>query len=115
MRERSYGSVKTYWLDRDYIDHRLNEGMKSLQSDTNVQKIVLFGSFAEGRAVPGSDIDILIVLKSDSRRFIDRITQYLDAFAGIGIAGDVFPYTMKELDNSLVKRALSTGTILFER
>lgn len=115
VRERSFGSVKTFWLDRDYIDRQLEKAVDSLSADQNVLKVVLFGSFAEGRAVPGSDIDLLIVLQSDPRRFIDRIQQYLDVFADIGIPVDVFPYTTPELDNPLAERAFSTGKILFER
>jgi len=115
VRERSYGSVKIFWLDREYIMKQLENAINTLHADPNILKIVLFGSFAEGRAVPGSDIDILIILKNDPRRFIDTIHHYLDSFVHIGIAVDVFPYTTKELDNPLVQRALSTGKILFER
>jgi predicted nucleotidyltransferase len=107
--------VKTFWLDRDYISQQLDKAVDTLRVDPNVLKVVLFGSFAEGRAVPGSDIDILIILQSDSHRFIDRIQHYLDSFAYIGISVDVFPYTIDELDNPLVQKALSTGKVLFER
>ena len=115
VREKSYGSVKTFWLDRDYINRQLGTVVDSLRTDPNVVKIVLFGSFAEDRAVPGSDMDILLVLQSDSRRFIDRIQDYLDIFAELGIAADVFPYTVDELDNPLVQTALRTGKVLFTR
>jgi len=115
VREKSYGSVKTFWLDRDYINRQLGTAVDSLRTDPNVVKIVLFGSFAEGRAVPGSDVDILLVLQSDSRRFIDRIQDYLDTFSGLGIVVDVFPYTVDELDNPLVQTALRTGKVLFTR
>jgi predicted nucleotidyltransferase len=115
VREKSYGSVKTFWLDRDYINRQLGTVVDSLRTDPNVVKIVLFGSFAEDRAVPGSDVDILLVLQSDSRRFIDRIQDYLDIFAELGIAADVFPYTVNELDNPLVQTALRTGKVLFGR
>jgi predicted nucleotidyltransferase len=107
--------VKTFWLDREHIFRQLEKTIDTIQADPNVLKVVLFGSFVEGRAVPGSDIDILIILKDDPRRFIDRIQHYLDSFAYIGIAVDVFPYTTNELDSPLVQRALSTGKILFER
>jgi predicted nucleotidyltransferase len=107
--------VKTFWLDRDYINRQLGTVVDSLRTDPNVVKIVLFGSFAEDRAVPGSDVDILLVLQSDSRRFIDRIQDYLDIFADLGIAADVFPYTVDELDNPLVQMALRTGKVLFGR
>jgi predicted nucleotidyltransferase len=113
--ERSLGSVKTFWLDKDFIRQQLGMAVDALKGDENVLKIVLFGSFALDRAVPGSDLDILIVLQLDSRRFIDRIPEYLDAFSEIGIGVDVFPYTVKELDNPVARNALENGKVLFER
>ena len=113
--ERSYGSVRTFWLDKEYINCQLARAVYSLRADQNIQKIVLFGSFAEDRAVPGSDVDILIITKADSRRFIDRILYYLDAFSDLGIGVDVFPYTVDELDNPVAVTAIRTGKVLFER
>jgi predicted nucleotidyltransferase len=107
--------VKTFWLDRDFINRQLAKAVESLRTNPDVLKIVLFGSFAEDRAVPGSDVDILIVLRSDSRKLINRIQDYLDTFSDIGIAADVFPYTVSELDNPLAQTALRTGRVLFER
>ena len=113
--EKSFGSVKTFWLDKDYIRHQLSRAANALKADRNVLRIVLFGSFAQDRAVPGSDVDILIVLQSDCRRFIDRIPEYLDAFSDIGIGVDVFPYTVDELDNPVARNAMATGKVLFGR
>jgi uncharacterized protein len=113
--ERSYGSVRTFWLDKEYINYQLARAVDTLRADQNIQKIVLFGSFAEDRAVPGSDVDILIITKADSRRFIDRILYYLDAFSDLGIGVDVFPYTVDELDNPVAVTAIRTGKVLFER
>ena len=113
--ERSYGSVRTFWLDKEYINYQLARAVDTLRADQNIQKIVLFGSFAEDRAVPGSDVDILIITKADSRRFIDRIMYYLDAFSDLGIGVDVFPYTVDELDNPVAVSAIRTGRVLFER
>ena len=113
--ERSFGSVRTFWLDKEYINCQIARAVDTLRADQNIQKIVLFGSFAEDRAVPGSDVDILIITKADSRRFIDRILYYLDAFSDLGIGVDVFPYTVDELDNPVAVTAIRTGKVLFER
>ncbi len=115
VREKSYGSVKIFWLDRDYINRQLGAAVDSLRTDPNVVQIILFGSFAEDRAVPGSDVDILIILKPDSWRFIDRTVTFSDAFSYLGIAVDVFPYTVDELDNPVAEIAMRMGKVLFER
>jgi predicted nucleotidyltransferase len=107
--------VRTFWLDKEYINCQIAKAVDALRADQNVQRIVLFGSFAEDRAVPGSDVDILIITKVDSRRFIDRILFYLEAFSEIGIGVDVFPYTVDELDNPVAVTAIRTGRVLFER
>lgn len=115
VREESFSSVKVFWLDKEYVFRQLRERVARLASDPNVLRVVLFGSFAEGRAVPGSDVDILIVVRQDSRRMMDRIADYQEIFSGMGIGTDVFPYTESELENPLAKNALATGKILFER
>lgn len=115
VREKSFGSVKTFWLDKDYVRRQLDRAVEGLAADSNVLKIILFGSFAEGRAVPGSDLDILIILRSDPRRFVERIQHYLDSFSEIGIGVDVFPYAVDELDNPVAQTAIRKGHVLFER
>nr|WP_303714588.1 nucleotidyltransferase domain-containing protein [Methanoculleus marisnigri] len=76
---------------------------------------MLFGSFAEGRAVPGSDLDIMIVLARDERPFPEWVSAYLAYFSDIGIGVDLFPYTVSELSNPLARRAAESGPLLFSR
>jgi predicted nucleotidyltransferase len=115
VREESYNSVKVFWLDTDYIISRLRHKAKQLIRDTRVREVVLFGSLAEGRAVPGSDADLLIVVDDDGRTMNERIEDYLEFFSGIEIGIDVFPYSTKELENPLAKQALSKGIVLASR
>jgi predicted nucleotidyltransferase len=74
-----------------------------LQRDENVLGIYLFGSLSDDTYVPGSDADILIVLKDDERRFIDRIPEFLRYFLTASVATDVFPYTRKEAEEMISK------------
>jgi len=115
VRKESFNSVTVFWLDKDLVLERLRAAVDSLASDSNILRIILFGSFAEGRAVPGSDIDIMIVLSSDERPILDRISAYLIYFSGIGIGVDLFPYTLAEMDNPLARRAAEIGIVLFSR
>jgi uncharacterized protein len=115
VREESYNSVKVFWLDTEFILKRLRQKAGQLIRKKRVRKVVLFGSLAEGRGVPGSDVDLLIVVEDDGRPMDERIDEYLEFFSGLGIGIDVFPYSIKELENPLAKQALSQGIVLASR
>ena len=82
-------------LKRDELIEELRRIAREIgKKDDKIVKIVLFGSLAEGRAVPGSDADVLILLKN--------------------FPVEVFPYTINEV-NPLVEEVLKKGIWLFER
>jgi len=114
VQRRSYGSVEIFSLNNDLINKRLNERVEILSKDNNILKIVLFGSFATGKAVPGSDLDILIVLRESDKKLINRIEDFQEVFSDMGIAVDIFPYTIDELENPVAINALSAGKILYQ-
>ena len=88
------------------------------QENKNVLKIILFGSLAERRGVPGSDADIIIILiiilKQDDKPFIDRIPEWSEKIK-INFPVEIFPYTEKEINNPIVQAAVKRGIVLFER
>ena len=61
----------------------------------DVEEIVVFGSFADGRWSPGSDLDVFIVLSRSDQRVMDRIADLLPGAFPVGM--DVFPYTRQEI------------------
>jgi predicted nucleotidyltransferase len=79
----------------------------------DIEEIVLFGSLVSGTPVPGSDVDLLIILSASARPFVDRIPEFLPTAFPVGM--DVFPYTRSEVErlkdepNSIVRAALRTG------
>lgn len=120
MLRKSYGSVEVTWLDRPAVLEATRKAVQALAlRRPEVLRIILFGSMARGDAVPGSDVDLLIVLTESDRPFLERISQYRPT--GIPIGVDVFPYTDQELtkmleeDNGFIKQALEDGTTLFDR
>ena len=115
MQIRSSGSVRIISLDVDTIIKKLRTAAEELKKrDNNVLEVFLFGSLAKGEAVPGSDADIVIVLKKSEKRIIDRITDFVDSFSDMNIGVDIFPYTIEEIEefkekgNSLIKEMLYT-------
>lgn len=78
-----------------------------------IERAVLFGSLRRGDAVPGSDADVLLVLRESALPFRERSVYYAPQHIGIGI--HIFAYTRSELNamhtakNTFVRRALREG------
>lgn len=111
MRKRSYGSVDVFWLDRTEAVRRIEDAAGGLVRDRpEVEEVHLFGSLAEGRAVPGSDADVLIVLSGSEERWVDRPAAYEDAFRDVGMPVELFCYTRAEMgENPIARRACEKG------
>jgi len=108
--------VKIKFLDPERILAELNATARSLiLKNQNIKGIYLFGSLAQGKVVPGSDADILILLKKDDRRMIDRIPEFLKHFLTSSIPTDVFPYTETEIQNLLSENNLFIRSIWKEK
>ena len=122
MLKKSYDTVKIKFLNRDKVIRKLKHIAGGIiEENPKVMEVSLFGSLAKGNYTGRSDADILIVLKEDSRRFIDRIPPYLAAFLYADVPVDVFPYTEEELKqlgkekNSFIKRILDEKITLLKR
>lgn len=113
--EESLNSVKAFWLEQEELVKALYKVAKEVgKEDENIVNIILFGSLAENRGVPGSDTDILIILKRADKPFMDRIAEWIEKFS-LDFPVDVFPYTVKELNTPIVLEAIKKGITLFER
>ncbi len=117
VRKRSYGSVTVYWLDREEAERRLVQAASRLVAERpEVVAVYLFGSLATGRAVPGSDADVLVVLERSDERWLDRSAHYAGYFADVGMPVELFCYTQEELAVvPLARRALAEGKRLAAR
>ena len=117
MPDKSSSSVKITYFDRERALREVRQGAQRLyRRYPEIEAIYLFGSLATGGAVPGSDADLLIVLRGSELKFFDRMPRYQPD--GVSIDVDVFPYSQHELDhmiqanNAFVRRALETGVKL---
>ena len=120
MLKKCYGSVQVTWLDRPAVLAATHKAVASLiEAKPEVLKVILFGSMARGDAVPGSDVDLLVVVTESDRSFLDRIAKYRLSDIPVGV--DVFPYTEQEFDkmleegNGLIRKAITEGMVLFDR
>ena len=88
--------------------------MKALKiRHPEIERALLFGSLQRGDAVPGSDADVLLVLRTTDLSFSERAAIYRPE--DIGVPVDLFVYTQDELNdmladgNRFVSRALAQG------
>jgi predicted nucleotidyltransferase len=112
IQKKSYGSVKTFWLNKELLNEKIKQAIKRMLTEkSEIEDVVLFGSFAENKATVSSDVDILLVLKSSDKNFIDRQLDYRDYFSDIDLNVDIFAYTQGEVSkgNPFVEKALSKG------
>ena len=119
IRRKSYGCVKVFWLDRDAAKSRFIEAARRFgYKNSSVTRVVLFGSLADGRAVPSSDADILVVVEATDLHPLKRPEEFLHYFSDIGMGIDLFVYTEEEVscgNISLINTALKTGIEIYRR
>lgn len=119
-RRRFLSGVKVTFLKREPLLVKLKErARKLLASYPRAREVGLFGSLVRGNYGPGSDADLLVILEADARRFVDRIPEFLEHFSGLGIAVDVFPYTVAEIqamqDEGFIRTVLAERLVLSHR
>jgi predicted nucleotidyltransferase len=102
------------------VERALDDYVRALVARRpEVQEVILFGSLVTGIPVPGSDVDLMLILDRSGRSFLDRIPEFLPAGFPVGV--DVFPYTRDEIEgmsaegNRFVQGVLRDGRLLFRR
>lgn len=114
LRTESSGSVAVTWLDRAAAVRLAEELARDLVArHPEVTGVLLFGSLIRGDAVPGSDIDLLVVLSHADEPYLERLATY-DTGVGAGIGVDLLPYTVDEVlrlerESGIVRSALAEG------
>ena len=97
MPEKSLNSVKVVFADKKKVLRQLKDYARRLKrSRPEVEKIGLFGSYATDTFGPASDVDLLIILRQSSKRFLDRIPDFIPD--ELRVSCDVFPYTNEEIE-----------------
>ena len=99
---------------------RITEIVNRIATGYNPDKIILFGSYASGNQSEDSDLDLLVIKRSDLPR-PQRALQVRKMLLGMMIPMDLIVYTPDEIalskDNkySFVHEILNTGKVIYER
>ncbi len=120
MPRKSSPSAKISYFNKDKVSRALESYVARLaKRHREVEKVLVFGSFARGECVPGSDIDLLLILQESNAPILDRIPKYMPDSFPVGV--DVFPYTKHEITdmvrrgNAFITKALQEGVVIFDR
>ena len=97
---------------------KINQIIKIIKDNINPEKIILFGSYANGNPDEHSDLDLLIVKDSDVPRYKrgKEIRKYL---RGIGVPLDIIVYTKDEIDRwknveeAFITQIMKNGKVLY--
>jgi len=107
-------SVEIEYFPSRQVWEELREFVSTLrQQHPEIERVLVFGSLVRGDCVPGSDVDLLVVLQESSVPFLERIPHYTPSNFPVGV--DVFPYTREELErmlsqgNTFIQEALAEG------
>jgi len=102
-------------------NEKLQEELKRLIPEIiklGVEKVILFGSLASGDIHKSSDIDIIIVQRTE-KKFLDRLEEFYN-YLRPEFGMDIFVYTPEEFsemkeNNRFMKSVLKNGRILYEK
>jgi predicted nucleotidyltransferase len=83
-----------------------------------VEKIILFGSLNSGNVHKSSDIDILVIQRTE-KRFLERLDEYYN-YLKPKVAIDIFVYTPEEFEemkerNFFINSVLKKGRVIYEK
>jgi len=99
---------------RKELETEVKRIVERLEKDREVKLVLLFGSMARNDLHSGSDIDLIVVRKTD-QKFLDRLDEFYDDARE---AMDVLVYTPEEFEalrnRPFMKKALAEGVVLHE-
>lgn len=100
----------------------IREALTPALEASDVQRAIVFGSYARGDADEYSDLDLIIIAETD-KRFLQRHKDYRPVFRSWdpwGKSLDLLIYTPEEIDsmqsrkNPFICSALQEGVVVYE-
>ncbi len=104
---------------REVLEKEIRRFVETLRREIDPEQILLFGSLATGEIHSWSDIDLVIVMKTDLP-FIERL-HFIRRLLKPRVATDLLVYTPEEFEQLARERPfvreeiVSKGVVLYER
>ncbi len=101
---------------------QIAELTKDIVAIANPEKVLLFGSYANGTATEDSDVDLLVVMdKLTTKRHELTTSIYSKIWKKFNFSKDILVYSisdierLKDVKHSFLTSVVNTGKIVFER
>ncbi|MGC8958948.1 MAG: nucleotidyltransferase domain-containing protein [Chloroflexia bacterium] len=102
---------------RRALDASLERIVALLSRRPEVQRVILFGSYAEGRADLLTDLDLLVVMESPLDFVARTAALYRELDSAVDV--DLLVYTPEEFErhrqHGFLRRILAKGKVLYEK
>ncbi len=99
------------------LERALQRLLQNLSGREEVERVILFGSYARGRRDLGTDLDVVIIMRTN-KDFLDRLRD-LYATLNLGVDIDILCYTPEEWETvrttSWGRHIEHTGVVLYEK
>ena len=98
----------------------LDEAVRRIVAAVDPERIIVFGSFARGEARPGSDLDLLVVLKFEGSHH-RKMGEVGALLSGLDVPKDVLVVTPADVERSMdrwdsvIKTACVEGITVYAR
>lgn len=100
------------------LQETLSRLVALLSADPTVERLILFGSYARGRADLLTDLDLVVVQRSE-RSFLDRLVELYRRIGPLPVDADILVYTPEEWEHiretPFGRRILQEGEVLYEK
>jgi predicted nucleotidyltransferase len=99
------------------LEESLEKILRCLAEMHEVQKVILFGSYATGRRDLFTDLDLIVVMETDK----DLIHRTADLYQKLQVSVDLdlLVYTPDEFEikrkSAFLRQALDTGQVIYEK
>ena len=99
------------------LEQSLADIVAQLRRIPQVERVILFGSYSRGRADLMTDLDLIVVMRSD-KPFVER-TAELYRLISAPVDLDMLVYTPQEIEQlknrGFFRKALAEGKVLYEK
>jgi predicted nucleotidyltransferase len=99
---------------------KVNQAVEQIKTISQPKKIILFGSYIQGKSHRNSDLDILIVCDSELKSARKESVRIRRALKGIEMAMDILVVPEDELEELsaspglIYREALNKGKVVYE-